>query len=950
METLLQKAQRLKIQPAGQVATQVKIPTTTETLAQKAQRLGIKPESKDGFFTTLAKESIKPFAEIGTSAYNVLASTGKLLTGDKEGAAKSIGATRNLPFLGATKPAFTGTETTGEAAKKIGGYGAEVASWAVGGGGAKQVAKQTLKGQVLKGLGTGAKIGAEAGVLAGGGRAAQEGGTVGEIAKGATVGGVGGAVFGGALGATAPLVSKGIKGVGTMLDKEARVANIIKKREQEIFNIENQYSKTRKVMDYSKDANASSRKRIASTDILVNSIDDTGTIRTKQPGGTIEQYKAMVLDPAEGVVRQGLEKEGKSVNLLTIKDQLEKSVMESGLQGKNLTTALSDITKELEGYALKADPQGNIPLTLIHDAKIDTTKSINYFTPPEVKAGRKAIASGLKKLVEDNADFNVKEINSELAKYLKDVQLLENLDGKKVKGGKLGKYFAQVSGNIVGGAAGGAIGGLPGAAVGSVVGGEVAGKIKGSLLSKTFGKMTGQTAPESEILRGAVSANKKPLLGLPSPTSEFRSQIGSNKIIPLPEKTPILQGQVVSLSDLRTSLPIKKTIPKFGVTPKTPNVNKIEIEPSATNKLVKRQIQYLNEMTAAEKENYLNFKKTAANDSAPFADRFNKINEKYNLETYAPQFKSDGRAIEKAIEDYGRDFTKVSDMNRGAFIVENLNDIDKLVRDIEKTFVVKKVNDRFINQTLGYRDFLIKVELPNGTTGEIQIIPKEMAKAKEVTHILYEQSRTLESQSKLRLLTQSEKNKKLSLEIRQKRIYNKAWEKYKDNYEVNKRNLLNIGKEKNVPIEQTFGQVSGKELENVASKIKDGGITYDMINKSPRSNEPLFAVSIYPENSMIINRKNFSTKDVYEFVRKNRKMLDKPNHFLGGWYDTESGKIYLDVSVAVKDKAQAIGFGKEFNQKSIFDLMNLKEINTGGTGESLVGKDILPRIHSAKKL
>ena len=87
------------------------------------------PQQKpDGFFKGLAKAVVKPFAEVGTSAYNVGSSIGKLAQGDVQGASQAIGQSRNVPFLGETKPAFTGQETTGGAAKKIAGYGLEIGS------------------------------------------------------------------------------------------------------------------------------------------------------------------------------------------------------------------------------------------------------------------------------------------------------------------------------------------------------------------------------------------------------------------------------------------------------------------------------------------------------------------------------------------------------------------------------------------------------------------------------------------------------------------------------------------------------------------------------------------------------------------------------------------------------------------------------------------------------
>jgi len=570
-------------------------------------------------------------------------------------------------------------------------------------------------------------------------------------------------------------------------------------------------------------------------------------------------------------------------------------------------------------------------------AQIDGLASLDAKYAPEVKILKKVkkdyfnadgsmkdnAISKIANLSNEGRDSVLKRLEQvspgigETVKTLKAVEDIERAAGQKV-----GTY---VRGTIAGGAV--LTGNLPAIVLSIMSEPRIATKIL-----RGYGKMIGAEGTAVEKVVKAFEGVK-----------ENVGRSLEQKVPKMPRTLEVKKKEVNKKFDAEK----QKMIP---VKSSEVDINNIIIEPSATNKLVKRQIKYLDEMTTAEKESYLNFKKTAYNDHQPFADRFNKINEKYNLETFSPQFKSDGRAVEKSIEDYGRNFSKVSDMNRGAYIVDNLDNVSSLIKDIENTFVVKKVNDRFINQTLGYRDFLIKVELPNGTIGEIQIIPKEMAKAKDATHILYEESRTLESQSKLRLLSQEEKNRKLTLEIKQQKVYNKAWEPYKQSYESNKQSLVDIGKGKNAPVGETFGQITGKELGEIVSKIKEGGITFDMIKKSPRSNEPLFAVSIYPENSVILDRKNFTTKDVYEFIRKNRKMLDKPNHFLGGWYDTESGKIYLDVSIAVKDKTKAVSLGKKFNQKSVFDLMSLKEINTGGTGESLIGQNILPRIHSAKKL
>lgn len=354
--------------------------------------------------------------------------------------------------------------------------------------------------------------------------------------------------MGTALGAGFPILGRAAqssenvtRGLVTAEGRAAREASTIEKaisrREDELFAIENNYAKTRKAMDFSQDASAGSRKRVASTDVLVNAVDRDGLVRTKQPGGAIDQYKAMTLDKAEGVVRNDLEREGAKVKPEVVRAALEKELRNAGLEGKALESALRGVDSELSGLMLRSQ-DGYIPLATIHDAKISTTNGINYMTEPFVKAERKAVASAYKKIVEDNSSLPIKDVNGALGQYLKDIEYLERLDGTRVKGGRLGKYFASVSGNIVGGVVGNAVGGPFGSAVGTIVGGELGARIRSSMFEKTFGTKTGMKATQAPIVEEAIKRSQSPRLGLPAPRDEFRSSVNSNNVIPLPSKMP----------------------------------------------------------------------------------------------------------------------------------------------------------------------------------------------------------------------------------------------------------------------------------------------------------------------------------------------------------------------------------------------------------------------------
>lgn len=299
------------------------------------------------------------------------------------------------------------------------------------------------------------------------------------------------------------------KGVGIAKDKAmapvkaALDERVITKRVEDLFDIENGYNKTRKANEFSKDSGNASRARIAETDVLVNSVDENGVIRTKTPGGAIDQYKAQTLDGYENIVKKNLEANKETVSLADVRKSLIAEIGRAGLEGGDLVTALRGVEREIAGLRLRSAQSDLIELAKVHDAKISTTKNINYATPPETATYRKAVARAYKLVVEKNSTkFDVEPVNRELQKYLDDVKRLERLDGMRVEGGRLGKHFAQVVGTGIGMAAG-AAGGAVGSAVGGALGGGAAGFIKGKAMASSFGRATGKTAPKNPVLQRA---------------------------------------------------------------------------------------------------------------------------------------------------------------------------------------------------------------------------------------------------------------------------------------------------------------------------------------------------------------------------------------------------------------------------------------------------------------
>ncbi len=71
---------------------------------------------------------------------------------------------------------------------------------------------------------------------------------------------------------------------------------------------------------------------------------------------------------------------------------------------------------------------------------------------------------------------------------------------------------------------------------------------------------------------------------------------------------------------------------------------------------------------------------------------------------------------------------------------------------------------------------------------------------------------------------------------------------------------------------------------------------------------------------------------IRDFMDQHHEMLSQQGNFLGGWHDPDSGKIFLDISTNVQDRAEAIALGQKNNQISIYDVENGTTVDTGGTG------------------
>ena len=103
-----------------------------------------------------------------------------------------------------------------------------------------------------------------------------------------------------------------------------------------------------------------------------------------------------------------------------------------------------------------------------------------------------------------------------------------------------------------------------------------------------------------------------------------------------------------------------------------------------------------------------------------------------------------------------------------------------------------------------------------------------------------------------------------------------------------------------------------------------GGSTFNM-SKGELAGTPHYAVAAYPERELII-KGELTTKQIEQYMAKNQDLLSDASNSLGIWKDTETGKVYLDITKTLADKAEATKLGLEKAQKAIFNLKDMTEI------------------------
>ena len=280
-------------------------------------------------------------------------------------------------------------------------------------------------------------------------------------------------------------------------------------------------------------------QKMAQSNVLPQTVDKTGTVDAtaikeaqrqylEQPIGQQEDGSPITVRNAESVVGRLLKQEGATVNINEVIGSLVSAVERTGLAAdimeRAMRVGIPNYTMALMKYA---DEFGNIKLEDIHTEKIRTTSNLDYSKPAST-VYRKALGTGLRKIIENKSKHPISEINQELGIHLEAVKRIGKLAGKKVEGGRFGIHVARGVGTGLGIVLG-SVAGPVGGAVAGAIGGGIGTAVQTAKMQRTFGKQGKSTMPGSDLIeKASIEASKPPVRDLSKPDVP----VGARKSIP----------------------------------------------------------------------------------------------------------------------------------------------------------------------------------------------------------------------------------------------------------------------------------------------------------------------------------------------------------------------------------------------------------------------------------
>lgn len=353
------------------------------------------------------------------------------------------------------------------------GTGAEIGSYTIGGGGAVSTIGKGLKGQIVKGLVSGAKTGAASGGLLSFGDSMQEAESKPmDIAYNTLFGATLGGVAGGVLGSVTPAVVKGTQ-EALKFTKVPELQNKLTEGLKKIFN-----PTARQIKADTRFGNDSFKflaEEIPDIPITVNS---AGRI---EADNAIEMAKMKYAAEA-AAYKPIIRNSGKYIDIDETVAQAKVQARKE-FDGSDLMKAEQQIDDEINAYLAKNPQDVNVTANgkrFVTLARADDIKSYSWargkgWGTPEAEVWNDTnniIGHSIKDAIEKELpNAPIKAMNRRLGKWKNAIDMLEKRNGQvSGSGGKLSKYLTKSVGTTIGAGLGGndgdILGGITGAGTG----------------------------------------------------------------------------------------------------------------------------------------------------------------------------------------------------------------------------------------------------------------------------------------------------------------------------------------------------------------------------------------------------------------------------------------------------------------------------------------------------
>ena len=122
-----------------------------------------------------------------------------------------------------------------------------------------------------------------------------------------------------------------------------------------------------------------------------------------------------------------------------------------------------------------------------------------------------------------------------------------------------------------------------------------------------------------------------------------------------------------------------------------------------------------------------------------------------------------------------------------------------------------------------------------------------------------------------------------------------------------------------IPLEEAVTQIATIHERNE-------GATFNMYF-GDLAGKPLFAVGADPRRVRRIAGRIVSREHLRKFIEDNDDLLRYPRYNVGTWFNATDGLTYLDISLTIAERQQAVDIARQHNETAIYDLRRGESID-----------------------